>query len=293
MKKLDRYLSIFALVVVAGTPLLNKPVTATEAALTAPASYDYSYRYNSSTTRFEYMDSSVSIAQARFVRTADGAYYNYKHGPYTLTDGLDISMTFNRSNTSWTLESPSLGYRATDTKIGSDSTVGTIEKKIDLIFDNQTNKDYRLYLDFSSTAVNRSWVYKINNNIIVSGYSDDRFFNEYTALTSIYVPAFSDVNFYMYSNGLAGYLDAWYLKDLGVNAAYNEGFDAGEVVGYEDGYNNSVSPLWDGLEVAVGVTLNFILFIATLSIFDISLLNIGIVLVSILGLVWVLKALRG
>jgi hypothetical protein len=298
MKKLDRYLSIFALVVVAGTPLLNKPVTATEAALSAPASYDYSYRYNSSTTRFEYMDSSVSIAQAYYVRTTGGGYFTYDHGPYALVNDLEqslfISMTFQRSTTSWTQASPSLGYRATDTKIGSDNTVGSIVNKVYLQFDNQTNKDYKIFFDQSSKGSEGYFTYEID---------DERYYGDqvgsgtilmgHTILNRWYLPAYSKVEIYVNATSSTYYFDAWYLQDLGVSAAYDQGNQDGYDEGYEDGYNNSVSPLWDGLEVVVGVTLNFILFIATLSIFDISLLNIGIVLVSILGLVWVLKALRG
>jgi hypothetical protein len=287
MTKLNRYLSIFALVVVSGTPLLNKPVTATEAALTAPASYDYAYRYQF--TRFEYVDgNSATIDQAYYTRTADGIYYNYSTGPYDINgDGLEVSMIFNRSNTTWSA-SP---YRATDTKIGSDNSVGTIEKGR-LIFDNQTNKNYLVYIDMSSNNTNaftRIFYddYRLNNG------NDNTYTFYRTSLNRFFIPSFTKFEIRHYTNNTSYYLDAWYLEDIGISDAYNEGFDDGEVVGYEDGYDNSASPLWDGLEVAVGVTLNFILFIATLSIFDISLLNIGIVMVSILGLVWVLKALRG
>jgi hypothetical protein len=105
--------------------------------------------------------------------------------------------------------------------------------------------------------------------------------------------SFSTFNLFTDSTSGMRYLDAWYLQDLGVSAAYEQGIEDGYDDAYQDGYNNSVSPLWDGLEVFLGVSINFILFIMTLSIFDISLLNIGIVLLSVLGVVWVLKALRG
>jgi hypothetical protein len=290
MKKLDRYLSIFALVVVAGTPLLNKPVTATEAALTAPAIYDYAYKYDATYGGFLAFGDSTD-ASVHYTRTVDGVYYNYNYSGNGQNNWpFDVDMTFNRSNTAWTV-SP---YEPSDTKIGSDATVGTITNKIYLKFDNQTNKDYKLWLDLSSgNRYNTNWDYEVNavsydDNNVYYAIADALF------LASFPVPAYSTVIFRQsISQNIARYLDAWYLQDLGVSAAYDQGYDDGEVVGYEDGYNNSISPLWDGLEVAVGVTLNFILFIATLSIFDISLLNIGIVLVSILGLVWVLKALRG
>jgi hypothetical protein len=268
-------------------------VTATEAALTAPASYDYRYYHDG--TRFVY-GTPLGTSQAYYVRTADGVYYNYNHGPFDLSgDGLEVSMTFNRSNTAWTLTTP-FGYRATDTKIGSDNTVGTITEKLYFKLDNQTKNHYQFYLDSSSTTAGTNYDVKVNS----FGYGNQISTNTYfvyndspTAFTRYFIPSYTEVVIAVSNTGGAKYFDAWYLKDLGVSSSYQEGYDQGELDGYEDGYNNSASPLWDGLEVAVGVTLNFILFIATLSIFDISLLNIGIVMVSILGLVWVLKALRG
>jgi hypothetical protein len=302
MKKLDRYLSIFALVVVAGTPLLNKPVTATEAALSAPASYNLNYQYDSSNGTFLLGTNALNTypnGRITYDRTVDSSYYNYSR----LVDnslesivplGLSITMTFNRSNTSWAGGFAGSRYLPTDTKIGSNNTVGSIANKVYLQFDNQTNKDYKLFFDQSSKGSEGYFTYEID---------DERYYGDsvgsgtilmsHTVLNRWYLPAYSKVEIYVNASSSAYYFDAWYLQDLGESSAFQEGIDAGYDDAYEDGYNNSVSPLWDGLEVVVGVTLNFILFIATLSIFDISLLNIGIVLVSILGLVWVLKALRG
>jgi hypothetical protein len=73
MKKLNRYLSIFALVVVSGTPLLNKPVIATEAALTAPASYDI--RYYDDSIAFK-LSTSTESSYLSYSRTTDSSYHS-------------------------------------------------------------------------------------------------------------------------------------------------------------------------------------------------------------------------
>jgi hypothetical protein len=268
-------------------------VTATEAALTAPASYDYSYEYDATYGGFLAFSSGTGKS-VHYTRTADGVYYNYS---YT-GDGqdewpFDVTMNFNRSNTVWTV-SP---YEPDDTKIGSNNAVGSIFAKLDIRFNNQTKKNYLLTFDFSSTSANILFRQSYNGTDLINANDNATTLWYPTGLITLFIPAYTNYRIQTYTSSAARYFDAWYLKDLGVNGAYDQGiedgYDDGYDVGYEDGYNNSVSPLWDGLEVAVGVTLNFILFIATLSIFDISLLNIGIVLVSILGLVWVLKALRG
>jgi hypothetical protein len=294
MKKLNRYLSIFALVVVSGTPLLNKPVIATEAALTAPASYDI--RYYDDSIAFK-LSTSTESSYLSYSRTTDSSYHSYTTTILgtelsSLPDGLDITMIFNRSNTGWSAVGGGL-FEPADTKIGSDNTVGTITNKYFFNFNNQTNKNYLLYLDISSTTSDGNWIMSYNDNNQVIWSSSVYVGSATTLLRQLYLPAYTSLKLGTGSSSAARYFDAWYLKDLGVSGAYDAGFDAGEIVGYEDGYNNSASPLWDGVELTVGVILNFVLFIMTLSVFDISLLSIGVVLLSVLSLVWILKALRG
>jgi hypothetical protein len=297
MKKLNRYLSIFALVVVSGTPLLNKPVIATEAALTAPASFDYAYTWN--TTESEWGISGVGGSLVPFTRTTGGGYFDYtttiSRGSLNpnVPEGLSITMTFNRSNTSWYQMGGEFAgkYEPSQSKIGSDNTVGTIGSKASLTFNNETNKNYLLTWDISSTPSDffLEILYDSNNTQILS----TAHYSTGNALKIQYIPSYTTFIFRFNSTSQARYFDAWYLKDLGVSDAYDAGYDQGESDGYEDGYNNSVSPLWDGVELTVGVILNFVLFIMTLSVFDISLLSIGVVLLSVLSLVWILKALRG
>jgi hypothetical protein len=304
--KFNRILPILALVVLSGTPLFTKSEVAANAALTKPTSYDYSYEYQSSTSRFEYT-TYTGQSRSSFTQTADGAFFNYTQTNRSLWvhpdyDGinnnqfLSVDTIFTRSNTTWNSYTSFAGaptrYEPTSTNVGSNNTVGNISNRVYLEFQNNTNNDFQLFVDSSSTAGFRDYFYLIDS-IYVSDNAFDRWYNIHSNLQKLYIPAHSNVKFYSAGTNAQVYFDAWYLKDLGVNGAYEQGVDDGYIDGYDDGYNNSASPLWDGLEVIVGVSVNFILFIMTLSIFDISLLNVGIVLISILGIVWVLKAFRG
>jgi len=280
-------------VVVSGTPLLNKPVTATEAALTAPASYDYRYYWNTTESEYALTGRPGVTTIVPYTRTAESTYFNYE-AIETITTGLTVTMRFRRSNTSWyAMGAEYTGkYEPNESKIGSNASVGDIERKWDYIFNNQTNKDYMLFFDTSATGGEYN-ILTQRNSVVVGWYYGVNERIGSPTLSKVVIPAFTSIRAYTQIASAQRYFEAWYLQDLGVSAAYNEGYDDGEVVGYEDGYNNSVSPLWDGVELTVGVILNFVLFIMTLSVFDISLLSIGVVLLSVLSLVWILKALRG
>jgi hypothetical protein len=101
-----------------------KPVQ-TEAALTAPTSYTYSYYWNTIENEWA-ITGTTSNSWQIYTRTADGIYYNYTT-TRTLTTGLDVTMTFNRSNTDWF--SSFGGYEPGESKIGSDNTVGSVSNK--------------------------------------------------------------------------------------------------------------------------------------------------------------------
>jgi hypothetical protein len=277
-----------------------------QAALTAPASYDYSYQYNSTLGFFNYTSSNGTSPTSipLFTRTVDGVYYNYSHtfsnsnshsntSNYNLPQGLDITMTFNRSNTSWTDGSPTYtGYYSTDTKIGSDATVGTVINKVYLQFDNQTNKDYVLYLDLSSSPTGVGYQYYINSIIASAAQSIDL-----GAQNTYFIPAYSTVLLRSFSTSSARYFDAWYLKDLGQSAAYNAGVDAGEITGFDNGYaaglGNNPNILLNGFQAMVGILVNFFLMILNLEVFGVSLMSMFAILAFFVGLIWFLKILRG
>jgi hypothetical protein len=309
--KLNRILPILALVVLSGTPLFTKSEVAANAALTPPTSYDISFKHDVGYGEYILTGTDSYFGFPAFNREADSTYFSYHWDSSTdLIDGdplagildqhegLSFSMRFNRSNTNWAVGSGTFAgkYFSITEPIGSDSTVGGVASKYEFSIDNQTSSDYLFYLDVSSTAIAGHGVEISLNGISVYGNSFT-FSQSIALINRFYVPAYSTFLLRTPFSTAQRYFNAWYLQNLGDNAAYQAGYDEGEIdgyqEGYDDGYGNSASPLWDGLELVVGVTVNFILFIMTLSIFDISLLSVGIVLISILGIVWVLKAFRG
>ena len=281
--KIYTLLSVFTLVGLTHSLTLKD----LNAALTAPTSYDYSYTYD---TLFTY-ELNVSPIFVYYTRTADGIYYNYT-STYELIDGLEITQTFNRSNTSWTFISGSPGgYTPTDTKIGSDGTVGNVKKTI-ITIDNQTSSNYLFYYDISSsTFPNYQYNYIFNtSNIFVQ-----LLFN--TSMNYFIIPSFESITIERLSSSALHYFDAWYLKDLGVSASYDAGVDAGELIGYDDGYvdglNNNPNILLNGFQAMVGILVNFVLMIVNLEVFGVSILGIFSIVVLFTGIVWVLKLIRG
>jgi hypothetical protein len=261
------------------------------ASLTAPASYDYSYTYDG---LFSY-ELNVLPTLVFYERTADGIYYNYS-STFELINGLEITQTFNRSNTSWTFISGD-GYIPTDTKIGSDNTIGTITRKWSMKYDNQTSKDYLLYLDHSSSPAGNVSLRFIHNSTSVYTYQSDAVLSFPTEFIKVIIPSFSSLEIFTNSTLNTRYFDAWYLKDLGVSASYDAGVDAGELIGYDDGYadglGNNPNVLLNGFQAMVGILVNFMLMIVNLEVFGVSLINVFSILALFVGIVWILKIIRG
>jgi hypothetical protein len=275
-------------------------------ALTAPASFDLNYRYDGAdldgftlgTTSY---GTSINVG---YTRTADGVYYNYTNTsnhsthPSIIPNGLSITSTFNRSNTTWVAVDGL--YYAEDSKIGSNNTVGTVDNKVYLKFDNNTNKNYRLFLDISSQVADSAyWVMTqqfAGTNYDIHIYENTVFLTK-TNMKQIVIPAYS--NFIVRKQTVSGshYLDAWYLKDLGVSASYDVGYDAGYEVGEDDGYadglGNNPNVLLNGFQAMVGVLVNFMLMIVNLEVFGVSLINVFSILALFVGIVWILKIIRG
>jgi hypothetical protein len=270
------------------------------ASLTAPVSYNINYSWDSLSLRQELGSSSVGGPSPVYTRTADGAYYNYStiinHSSNStiLPDGLEITMTFNRSNTNWT--SVTGGYIPTENKIGSNSSVGSISKKWYFKYDNQTNKDYKIFLDFSSTAdINRVYYLYINGQVYINNLDNNRlYYVDPNKLFQVWLPAFSYVEFFTENNASnTNYFDAWYLQDLGFSASYNAGYDQGDIDGYADGLNNNPNILLSGFQAMVGILVNFMLMIVNLEVFGVSILSVFSILALFVGIIWILKIIRG
>lgn len=253
------------------------------AALTAPATYNYSYTYDGLFT----FELNTSPNYVYYTRTADGAYYNYTNTT-TITTGLEVTQTFNRSNTSWSFVSGSPGgYTPTDTKIGADSTVGTVKKFI-LEIDNQTSHEYYLYIDFSSTGGASRYIENLyDGEVSVADGNDLTWISGSSWLARFYVPSYKILTISSYTGGI-NYFDAWYLKDLGLTAAYEAGLDDGYVVGQDD-----ADLLVTGFSAMVGILVNFVLMIANLEVLGVSLMGILTVIILFAGIIWTLKLIRG
>ena len=190
-------------------------VKPTLASLTPPATYDYSYTWNATASE-QYLNVNGVDSIPLYTRTADGAYYNYT-STFNVITGLSVTQTFNRSNTTW--QASGAFYKPDEDKIGADVSVGTVNRVI-LIFDNQTNIDYDFYLDYSSTPNDRDWTLRINNVQYFSYVVPTRT----TVTRTINIQAFTKYEIRI--GGGAGYLDAWYLQNLGISDSYQAGYDA-------------------------------------------------------------------
>jgi hypothetical protein len=293
-------LSTIAIACAVGVPLSlttahELPV---QAALTSPSTFDYFYAHTGS--NWAVGDFYDEFGNPVYTRTADSTYFNYtttvNNSLYSdIPQGLEITMTFNRSNTSWS--STTGGYIPNDTKIGSDATVGTILNKMYLKFDNQTNRQYLLKLDVSSSPFARYRV-QYNSNIVLTNYLLDLFdITDPTILATIFIPAYTNIEIFRIESSAVQYFDAWYLQDLGVSAAYDagydDGYDVGEADGYQDGLTNNPNLLINAAESFIGMFVNFIFIIFTLDIFGVSILSIVGILFGIITIVWILKTIKG
>jgi hypothetical protein len=297
--KIYTLLSVFTLVGLTHSLTLKDA----NALLTAPATFHYSYRQaNVDTTSgnnwaIKNNGGTAFSTIPAYTQTYDGQYYSYvQTSPTTLTTGLTVNHIFNRSTTSWTnIVSNVFRPNNSATSIGSNNTVGTLTKHF-YSFDNQTNKNYLLYFDDTSTG-NTYIQVEIFSNFLSFGegfnlYSSAGFFN------NIVIPSYSTVNINSrLTSSTPIYLDAWYLQDLGVSDAYNAGYEIGETDGYSSGYadglNNNPNILLNGFQAMVGILVNFALMILNLDVFGVSLLGIFGVIAFFVGIIWFLKILRG
>jgi hypothetical protein len=193
-----------------------KPVAAS---LTPPASYDYSYTWNATASE-QYLNVNGVDSIPLYTRTADGVYYNYT-STFNVVDGLSVTQTFNRSNTTW--QTSGTSYKPDENKIGSDGTVGAISNKVKLEFDNQTNKNYHLYIDVSSNPSYRPIDIKYDT---LTFNPPSEMYTDFSLLNNFYVPSFTKFTFNYRFLDVASYFDAWYLKDLGISDSYQQGLDA-------------------------------------------------------------------
>jgi hypothetical protein len=194
-----------------------KPVAAS---LTPPSVYDYSYTWNPTDSE-QYLNVNGVDSIPLYTRTADGIYFNYT-STFNVIDGLSVTQTFNRSNTAW--QASGIFYKPDENKIGSNNAVGTITNKYDFIFQNNTNNNYRLYVDLSSST---SFAYSLILNYTFNSTTVNHFGSlGSSSFFNFIVPSFAIFRLQANSTSAAAYFDAWYLQDLGISDAYQQGLDA-------------------------------------------------------------------
>jgi hypothetical protein len=196
------------------------------ASLTPPVSYDYSYTWNATASE-QYLNVNGVDSILLYTRTADGAYWNYTNTTIVI-DGLTVTHTFNRSNTTW--QASGVSWKPDENRIGSDNTVGSLENKTYIKFNNQTKNDYYLYYDNLSIGAGnfRDFQYTISlgDSVNVVNNATNAWFNVPSNFQRLVLSAYTSIEFRSLTTSGAVYFDAWYLKDLGISDAYQAGLDA-------------------------------------------------------------------
>ncbi len=195
-------------------------VKPTLASLTPPTTYDYSYTWNATASE-QYLNVNGVDSIPLYTRTADGVYWNYTNTT-TVIDGFIVTHTFNRSNTAW--QASGTNWKPDENRIGSDNTVGSLANKVYLKFNNQTNRDYNLFIDRSSSSGVDYYSLEINGSQYYGPFNS--FQLAASTMNRLYVPSFTDVVVRRDGISTAQYFDAWYLQDLGISDAWQNGYDA-------------------------------------------------------------------
>ena len=197
-------------------------VKPTLASLTPPATYVYSYTWNATASE-QYLNVNGVDSIPLYTRTADGAHYNYTSN-FEVIQSLDVTMTFNRSNTTW--QSSGTSWKPDQSAIGSDSSVGSL-RKYNFIFSNYTNNDYRLYLDMSTKGTYSGTRFEIFINTY-EYWTYDNYVLTFPLGSFFTIPVLAgtviSIQHIVYAE--SEYFDAWYLQDLGISDAYQAGYDA-------------------------------------------------------------------
>jgi hypothetical protein len=261
--------------------LLTAPNVVFDIAYRNDASFGSWYYYlgNGITTANNWNWSNPGSALPTYTRTTDGVYYNYTNT--TDFGGLQITKTFNRSNTGWQpyLGGPNYVPYLTNS-IGSNSNVGTLNKFIFNI-SNNTNKDYKLYLDLSSTS-GISYYQLYYNSIRYGGFNNAFLMANTSIINTLYVPAYTTFQIMSQGSSADRYFDAFYLEDLGENDAYANGF----INGYNDGQNDQIFDSPGGIFAIIGSA-----FGAVANVFNIDILPGGITLGVVFGAIIALAVL--
>ena len=281
-------LSVIAIACAVGVPLSlttahELPV---QADFTPPTDWIFKYT-NEDFPGYKIRSQTGVVSTPQYLRTTSGNYYNYK-STFPSLNNVFITMEFQHSNTSW--YDASAGYFIPSANpIGSDSSVGSAVK-FDITISNQSTRDISLFLDLSDTS-----------NAMLGGlkYDDQQtliyYFTASDAGAKFYIPAYTQLQI-GFGTSSAVYFSAFYLTDMGQNLAYtlgleNDDYQAGFAAGYDS--INAPNALLMGFQAMVGILVNFVLMIVNLEVFGVSLLSVFSILALFVGVIWILKIIRG
>lgn len=193
--------------------------------------------------------------------------------PYISTNRRDILFIDSSFNfgSSYRLLWSTTSYSSLDASALSSSTVDFMrntEDTIDLGLSASGNVTYYVY------------VYTLG------GSQAAQYFVDYL-LNSAYIYRSTDTT-------IAGAYNNFYALVADLPADYQTGYDDGYDDGVRYGEQHPVgSQLLNLFSFIIGVVINIFLFILTLEVFDISLLAIATVMFVVVGIIWVLKLIRG
>jgi hypothetical protein len=300
-KKISALLGVGLISALTFVPTLN-----TQALLTAPSNFQFSYQQSNT-------DPTTNRSWA--VRNNGGASFSTLPIYQFMSDGsttgnqttfnihgLQIILHITNTYTDWSNITSS-----TYTPI--DSHIGTTNGRFKIYIENSSNKDYSIFLDLN-TSDEQPWTFYSNDQSYYDGFFGTEFLfqTEFSYNSFVKLPITSHSTFYIENVGNDyTILNAFYLQDLGVNDSYTQGYDTGYdvgyddaineadayAIGYQDGLRNNPNILLNGFQAMVGILVNFVLMIVNLEIFGVSILGVFSIVVLFTGIVWVLKLIRG
>lgn len=260
-----------------GTSHIN--LTNTNAALSAPSSWNIRYRNLNNTgpgPRWALESTSSSVNDPGYVRSGISPNFNYDNGlggtgwnhddfPNIIPDGMTINLRFNESNTSWITDGSGMYYPG-NFSIGSTGKATTFDN-VKIEVNNQTNKDYHLYFDLSSSANVIQTLTIQNGNNLWSIYDAVHYNATDGFLERIMLPAFTYITIRSHASGHSNnniLFDALYLTEIGTSSAYtngyDDGFDNGIISGYPSGYDDGYDAGYDfGVQdgIPIGYDIGF------------------------------------
>jgi hypothetical protein len=270
-------LLILSAVAVVSYATTNFNFVNSQATLSKPSVWDYSYSAGA-TGNMSYRSrqggtgDDLYRARAGFRRTTESGWYNYTH---ILTEdtfdkngfnsvfpnGLEVIMQFKAANNTWVYDNIYQTYEPAlnTTYIGTTSIGDNTNNKVYLQYDNQTNRDYKVWIDMSSMPNDVG--INAKHNTLTFGNADYLLVYQDGNFITLIVNAYSTLTLWTDTTVNARSFDAWYLQDLGINGAYLEGIETTisetetYITGYDNGYENGVIAGYDdgylnGLEFA-------------------------------------------